>query len=449
MAAATVARRSVVAASLGNAMEWYDFTVYAFFAGYIARNFFTSDDPQSAMIGAFVVFGTGFVARPLGAVVIGLYGDRRGRKAALTLSIGTMGAGTLVLALTPSAEYIGIAAPILLLVARLLQGFSAGGEIGGAAAFLVEHAPPDRRGRYAAWLQGSMGVCNLVAAVAGVTITTALPESAVNDWAWRLPFILGLLIIPVGVYIRRQLPETEAFEQNNADAKQQRSPVLRLVREYRGQILTGFLFSVLWTICVYAFVIYGPTYYASTQTGLGFTARQTFLASLVGNVVLITGCVAAGRAADRLGAKRVVVAGALTLLVLPLPCLLWLHDQPTVPVLLVVHGLLCAGVSAFAGVAPSVLPRAFPVAVRATGVALSYNIAATLFAGFTPAIMAWATASVTPYAPALWVAIASVACLIAVPALFRQIASAEEREPHPPRMQGPVAAATERLDVGR
>jgi MHS family proline/betaine transporter-like MFS transporter len=415
-----VARKAIAAASFGNAMEWYDFSVYAFFASYLAQNFFRPEDPTSALISAFVVFGAGFVARPLGAVVIGSYGDRVGRKAALVLSIATMGAGILVLAVAPPYAVLGVGAPLLLLVGRLLQGFSAGGEIGGAAAFMIEHAPVERRARYAAWLQASMGIANLMSAVVGLTITTVFSESTVTEWAWRIPFVLGLLIIPVGFYTRRRLPEPAPFERAQAEPSRG-TPLRRLLAEHLDTLLLGFLFSVLWTVAVYAFVIYLPTYYRSPAVGLGFTARQSFLATVVGNVVLIAGCLLAGRLADRVGAKRVVLAGAAALLVVPMPCLVWLHAQPSTPVLLVVHTLLSATVAAFVGVAPATLPMAFPVGMRSSGTALSYNVAAIFFAGFTPALMTWATVRLTAYAPALWVALGSLVCLASASALFRRI----------------------------
>ncbi|WP_051580457.1 MFS transporter [Pseudonocardia acaciae] len=416
-----IAGRSIAAASFGNAMEWYDFSVYAFFASYVAQNFFRQGDATSALLSTFVVFGAGFIARPLGAVVIGMYGDRIGRKAALVLSIATMGAGTLILAATPPYVFIGIGAPILLLIGRLLQGFSAGGEIGGAAAFMIEHAPPERRARYAAWLQASMGISNLMSAIVGLAITTAFDEATVSDWAWRIPFVLGLLIIPVGLYTRRKLPEPEVFERERARRRDDTGPLRRLFAEHPGTLVLGFLFSVLWTVSVYAFVIYLPTYLRAPSVGLGFTAQQSFLATVVGNVVLVIGCLAFGRLADHIGAKPIVVAGSVALLVVPMLGLLWLHAQPSTPVLLVVQVLLSATVSVFVGVAPATLPMAFPVAVRSTGMALSYNVAAIFFAGFTPALMTWATVRLTVYAPALWVAVGSVACLAAVPALFRRI----------------------------
>lgn len=400
-------------------------SVYAFFATFIAANFFADGDSTAALLSTFVVFGVGFVARPLGAIVLGLYGDRIGRKAALTTTILLMGLGTLIIAVAPPYAAIGVAAPALLVLGRILQGFSAGGEIGGAAAYLVEHAPPSERGTYAAWLQASMGISNLMSAITGFTITSTMSTSTIHDWAWRLPFLIGLLIVPVGFYVRRRLPETEAFAQLSAEQGDESplEPLKALFTTHLSRLLAGAVFSILWTVCVYALIIYLPTYYSTKGIGLGFTSRDSFLASLVGNVVLVAGCVLAGRAADRLGAQRVLTWGVVAMLVVPLAALWWLHRQPTIPVLLAVHVILCANVSVFAGIAPSTLPRAFPAAVRSTGMALSYNIASIFFAGFTPALMTWATRSVSVYAPALWVTLAAITCLTVLPLLFRQIRS--------------------------
>ncbi|MER5437538.1 MFS transporter [Streptomyces sp. NPDC002790] len=426
-----VARRSVAAAAFGNAMEWYDFSVYAFFASYIAHNFFRDNNATSALMSTFVVFGAGFVARPLGAVVGGVYADRIGRKAALMMSIGAMGIGTFLIAVAPPVTLIGVGAPILLLIGRLFQGFSTGSEIGGAASFLIETAPADRRALYSSWLQASMGISNLLSALVGFIITSVFPESALQDWAWRIPFLLGLLIIPVGVYIRRQLPETEAFTEQDGTgqgAADEPGPLRVLLSQHRAALGTALLVSMLWTISVYAFLIYLPTYYKLPEAGLGFTAQQTFLASLVGNVVVLAGCLSAGRLADRVGTRPLLTGSAVAMIVLPTPCLMWLHAQPQVPVLLVVHMVLCGAVAGFAGVVSSVLPRAFPVRVRSTGLSLSYNIAAVFFAGTTPVLMTWATGELTVYAPTLWVVLGSVCCLAVLPSLYRQVQRVAEQE---------------------
>lgn len=414
-----VARRAVIAASFGNAMEWYDFSVYAFFATYIAANFFAKGDSTQGMLSTFMVFAAGFIARPIGAVVIGLVGDRRGRKTGLLMSLFAMGLGVLLIAVTPPVSVIGIGAPILLLLGRLLQGFSAGGELGSAAAFMIEQAPTDRQATYASWLQASMGVSNLMSALLGLTLTSVFDEDTVTSWAWRIPFVLGLALIPVGLYIRKDLPETQTFEEETTTAST-RSILTRLITRERAAFFSGLGFSALWTVAVYAFVIYGPTYYQKAP-GLHFHASDGYLASAVGNVLLIAGCVTAGRLADRIGRRRVATWSALALCVVPVVGLLVLHAAPHLPVLLVVHSLICVTVAAFVGVAPSTLPMAFPAPVRATGISVCYNIAAIFLAGFTPVMLTWAVPHVSVYAPALLVAICALITLAALPTLFRQI----------------------------
>lgn len=422
-----VARKSIVAAALGNALEWYDFSVYAFFASYIAGNFFAKGDAQQGLIATFVVFASGFIARPLGGVVLGMLGDRRGRKSAMLVSLFTMGISLAVIVFTPPEAAIGITAPVLLVIGRLLQGFSAGGEIGGAASFMIEHAPPGRRGLYTSWLQASMGISNLLAAIVGLVITSLLTDDQITQWAWRIPFIFGLLIIPVGLYIRKHLPETETFTQAVGNVDSPRRPLQTLLKEHWATLLAGFGFSVLWTVAVYAFVIFGPTYY-KIASGLEFTSNQTFLASLVGNIVLIGGCVAFGRLADVVGRKRVLQVSASVMVLLPLLLLLFLHAVPSLGVLLLVHSLLCLNVSAFVGVAPATLPQAFPASVRSSGVSISYNLAAIGFAGFTPSILTWAIDTISVYSPAILIAGGALASLASIPILFRSIQRQEVSE---------------------
>src|SRR3984885_15319144 len=193
-------------------LEWYDFTVYALFAGYIAGNFFPSHDANTRLLQTFLVFGLGFVVRPLGAVLIGNFGDRAGRKAALTLTILLMAAGNGVIAFSPTYASIGVGAPLLLLLGGVLQGFSAGGEVGGASAYLLESAVSKNRGRAASWLEASMGMANILGAMAAYSVTALLRADQVQSWGWGIPFIFGLAIAPVGLYLRRTLEETDAFQ---------------------------------------------------------------------------------------------------------------------------------------------------------------------------------------------------------------------------------------------
>jgi MHS family proline/betaine transporter-like MFS transporter len=222
-------------------LEWYDFTVYALFAAYVARNFFPpGEDAAANLLKAFLAFGLGFVVRPLGAVLIGNYGDRAGRKASLTLTILLMAVGTGTIAFAPTYAAIGLGAPLLLLVGRVLQGFSAGGEVGGATAFLAENAPPERRGVVTSWLEASMGMANILGALAAFSVTALLSAEQVLAWGWRVPFLFGLLILPAGLWLRRTLHETDSFqaeaERRRHDGQAVRSPLVEIFAEHKREL---------------------------------------------------------------------------------------------------------------------------------------------------------------------------------------------------------------------
>ncbi|MGC2033280.1 MAG: MFS transporter, partial [Steroidobacteraceae bacterium] len=335
--------RAIVATSIGNMLEWYDFTVYALFAGYIAGNFFPGDDKNTRLLKTFLVFGLGFVVRPLGAVLIGNYGDRAGRKSALTLTILLMAAGTGIIALSPTYAAIGIGAPLLLLLGRVLQGFSAGGEIGGATAYLLESAEPAQRGRVASWLEASMGMANILGALAAFSVTALLSTSEVQAWGWRIPFIFGLTIAPVGLYLRRSLDETDAFqaeERQRAHAAKPKAPLLEIFRSHGRSLFVGFCVAVLWAVAVYVLMIYLPTYVQRADT-FGFSAAQAFGASLIGNIPFVIGCVWFGSWSDRIGRRRSLALSAGLLFVAVLPLFLWLKADPTLPTLIIVQAIVC------------------------------------------------------------------------------------------------------------
>ena len=418
--------RAILAASIGNALEWYDFSVYAFFAIYISRNVFPNQGGAGALINAFLIYGVAFVARPVGAVLLGAYGDRSGRRAALTLSLILMAAGSLCIAVAPPYAVIGLGAPLLILCGRLLQGLSAGGEIGGAVSFLVEHAPPERRGAYAAWLQSSMGVSNILGALTGATLSAALTPEQLSSWGWRVPFVLGLSVAPVGLWLRARLEETPAFEA----AKRERSAVERGAgaRAERPQRLLTSLrdvfveqpralaiaagISIVWVVGVYTLLLYMPTY---VQRSLGFSPSQAFTASVVGNVAMAVGCVLAGRLSDRIGRTLTVRIGTLLLLVGTYPVLAWVVSTRTVTALFVGQTLFCAIVSVFTGSVPAVLAALFPARLRSTGVSLTYNFAAVVFGGFAPAVLTFLTESThNTMAPAFYVVGAAAVSLIAL-----------------------------------
>jgi len=413
--------RAILAASVGNLLEWYDFAVYAAFAIYIGANFFPQGAPGADLIKAFLVFGLGFVIRPLGAIVIGLYGDHAGRKAALTLTILVMACGTLVIAVAPSYAAIGLGAPVLLIGGRVLQGFSAGGEIGSAAAFLVEHAPDGKKARYTAWLQASMGMSNILGALVAFAVTASMPREEVVRWGWRVPFVIGLSIVPVGLYLRRALAETPAFRAQAPRLERERAvlPLVRVFRDNASALLIGFGISTLWAVAVYVLLIFLPVF---VQRAFGFSASQAFGASLVENVVFVSGCFAFGAAADRIGTARVMTLGAVALLVCIIPLFLWLDTARSMPVLIVVVAVLGGMVSSFVGLAPTLLSGLFPVAQRAIGLSLVYNAAFTIFGGFAPAALTWLTTTVagSALAPAWYVECAAAAALVALMAVRRR-----------------------------
>jgi MHS family proline/betaine transporter-like MFS transporter len=417
--------RAIVATSIGNMLEWYDFTVYALLAKYIAGNFFPGDDPDTRLLNTFLVFGLGFVVRPLGAVIIGNFGDRSGRKAALTLTILLMAVGTGIIAFCPSYATLGIGAPMLLTLGRVLQGFSAGGEIGGATAYLLESAEPERRGRIASWLEASMGMSNIVGALAAFSVTYFLGAGEVRSWGWRLPFIFGLLIAPVGLYLRRSLAETDAF-QAEADRRavtqsHGRVPLFEIFRHHGRTLFVGFCVAVLWAVAVYVLMIFLPTYVQRPDT-FNFSDREAFGASLIGNIPFVIGCVLFGSLSDRIGRRRSLFVSASLLLVLVLPLFLWLKADPTLSTLIIAQSIVCILVASFVGVAPAALSEIFPTGVRSTGTSLVYNAAFTLFGGFAPWILTWLTqrSGGSIYSPAWYVMLAAGVALIAIPFLGRR-----------------------------
>lgn len=428
---------AVVAASLGNMLEWYDFTVFALFAPYIAASFFPGGDPTADLVKTFLTFGLGFVARPLGAVVLGVYGDRAGRRSALTVTILTMAAGTGLIAVAPGYRSIGSAAPLLLLAGRLLQGFSAGGEIGGAAAFLVESAPAGQRGLFASWLEASMGLSNILGALMGVAVTGALGAAAVRDWGWRIPFFVGLLIAPVGLALRRTLHETPEFEAERERRRREgavRLPLAAVFADHARSLAAGTGLCIFWAVSTYVLIVFAPVY---AQRAFHFAPSQAFTASLVANVLFVASCFGAGALADRVGQRATLAIGAGALLAVMPALFAWLSSSPTLTVLIVMQSLLCVLVAGFVAAAPATLAALFPASVRSTGMSLTYNAAFTVFGGFAPAILTWLTRAGGSVSAPVWYV--GAAALIALAALAFS-APASNRGYTAPSRRSPEAA---------
>ncbi|CAN7526103.1 Proline/betaine transporter [compost metagenome] len=408
-------RKAIIAATIGNGLEWFDFTVYSFFAVIIAKLFFPTGDDLTSFLLTVATFGVGFFMRPVGAIVLGVYADRVGRKAALTLTILLMALGTAIIGLAPTYNQIGLWAPALIVLARLIQGFSAGGEVGGATAFLIEHAPDAERGAYASWQQASQGISFMLGAAMGALVTNGLSSEQIDAWGWRIPFLFGLLIGPVGMYIRSHLDEPPEFEARQAArkaAKVKFSPLTQVLRDHPREVLAGLGVTILWTVCTYVLVFYMPSY-AKQQLGLplGATFKST---ALCGAIILVL-CPLMGMLSDRMGRKRMLGIVALLIGVLAYPLFHWLNVSPSTQTLLQVQIVLGILLAAFTGPAPAVLAEQFPTEVRSTGLSLAYNFAVTIFGGFAPLIVTWLIESTqNKLAPAYYVIAAAVVSFIAL-----------------------------------
>jgi len=406
--------RAVFASAIGNALEWYDFTIFALFSIYIAHNFFPSTTESGDLIKALLGYGLGYVIRPLGAILIGVYADKAGRKAALTLTIMMMALGTLVIAIAPPFTAIGIGAPIMLLVGRMIQGFSAGGEIGGAAAFLVEHAPPEKKGAYASWLQASMAICNILGALVAYVVTSTMSADQITAWGWRIPFAIGLLIAPVGMWIRATLDETPLFERHIREHGAAKAPLLAVFSEAPADLLKGISVAILWVVATSALVVFMPVY---VQKAFGVAPSNAFIAALVGNVFMVIACVVSGSLSDRIGRKQMLIISAVLLAVAVHPLLWMIQASQTVGTAILVQSGFCIITGLFVGVAPAALSEIFPTRFRATGMSLCYTIAITVFGGFAPAILTWLAQNGSPIAPAWYVTAAGIVAFIAIPFL--------------------------------
>ena len=297
-------------------------------------------------------------------------------------------------------------APIVILAGRMLQGLSAGGEVGGAAAFLVEQAAPHERSRYAAWLQASMAGSNIIGAAVAFGVNAALSGEQVASWGWRIPFVIGLLIAPVGLWLRRKLdetPEYRAAERMPGHAAAG-SPVATLFRDHRRALVAGFAISILWAVAVYALVIFLPIH---VQRAFGISARDAFAASLAANVLFVAGSVGFGILADRIGRRRLMGASAAAMIVLFPLLMSAFAAAPTPGGLMAMQCVFCLLIAAFAAPAPAALAALFPVSVRATGMSITYNAAVTIFGGFAPAILTWLGAHGSGGLAPAWFAAAS------------------------------------------
>lgn len=384
-------RKVVIASVLGNAFEWFDFAIYGLFAVIIAKLYFPRGNDFASLLLTLGTFGVGFAVRPLGGVLLGLYGDRVGRKKALSLTIVLMSVGTGMIGLLPTHAAIGIAAPILMVLARLIQGFSVGAEFSGATTMLVEFAPANRRGFFGSFQMCSQALAFSIGALVVYLLTVNLAPHDLESWGWRLPFLLGILIGPVGWLIRSTVDESPEFvayanEVQSGKIKRVNTPLSTVFRDYPRAVLGTLGVSVVGTVSAYVFVFFLPIF---AKKQLGMSASDVNLSTFIGTLVILVFCPLAGYLSDRCGRKAVLLPAVVAYGIASYVLFKQLVNVPTFGSLLAVQIGVSFFMSFFWGPTPIVLTEVFPVSVRSTGAAVTYNLAVLIFGGLAPFVNTW------------------------------------------------------------
>jgi MHS family alpha-ketoglutarate permease-like MFS transporter len=394
-------KKAIAAATLGTIVEFADWIIYATFASLFSRHFFPAHNEKISLLSAFAVFAVGFVMRPIGGAVLGAYADRHGRKNGLALSVALMAGSSLVIAVCPGYAAIGMVAPIILVVARLVQGFAAGGEFGSASTFLIESSAPSRRGFTGSWQHFAVNAGVLVAAMIGYVLTSCISEQSMASWGWRLAFAIAGLMGFVALWVRLSVSETEAFKKTAGSHQHRRHPFLVLVGEHRRAALRVIGIAMAGNLSVYLWLVLFPTF-AHMRTGLPL--RDGFSASVISIVVSLVAIPFFGKLSDRIGRRPVLLAFAGGSAVFAWPSLHFLANDFWTDTVIVTIGMLLS--SGFTATCAAVMAEQFPAEIRATGVALPYAISATLFGGTLPYIVtAMSNAGFSDY---IWVYIAVV-----------------------------------------
>jgi len=410
-------RRLIVAATIGNVFEWFDFVVYGFFAVTLAEVFFPTGDPTVSLLVTFGAFGLAYLVRPLGAIVVGGYTDRAGRKSGLLLSMALMMIGTTLMAVTPGYATIGLAAPIIITLARLLQGFSVGGEFGSAVTFLAEHGG-GRRGFSASWQFATAGIITVLASLFGITLTTLLTHQELVDWGWRIPYFFGMLIGPAGLYVRSKVVDTPEFIEAEKPAT---IPVSDLLRRHPVAVLLAIGISIISNSSFYL-LLYIPTFGVKQ---LHLPQYTGFVATLIGGVILAIGCPLAGHWSDKIARPRLMLITCGLFVLTSYPAFYLMVAWPSLAACIIAVAWLQLVKAGYSGVLPSLLSELFPVETRAIGVSLGFSTAVTIFGGFAPLIATWLIArtgdSLSPSYYLIVTALLSFVALIAIQRRGRRV----------------------------
>jgi MFS family permease len=407
---------NVIQVSSGNFLEMYDFMVFGYFASAIGQTYFPTGDPFVSLMSSLMTFGVGFLMRPIGALILGAYIDRYGRRAGLILTLALMSVGTFGLAFTPGFAVIGIAAPLFIVFSRLLQGFSAGAELGGVSVYLAELATPGHKGFYVSWQSASQQAAVMFTALLGVILGAVLPVQALDQWGWRIPFFIGCLIIPVLFLLRRYLPETEAFRV----CKHRPSAVevwRTLIRNW-GIVLIGVMLVTMTTVSFYLITAYTPTF-GKHELRLAPAAYLTVTLCVgLSNFIWLP---VMGALSDRIGRIPILVAATVVTLLTAYPAMLWLTAAPSFNRLLIVELWLSFLYASYNGAMVVALTEIMPEEVRTTGFSLAYSLATALFGGFTPAICeSLIKVTGNQAMPGLWMSTAAAIGLVATLLIIRR-----------------------------
>ena len=409
---------TVLRVTSGNFLEMFDFFLFGFYATYISKAFFPAGSEFASLMLTFMTFGAGFLMRPLGAVILGAYVDQIGRRKGLILTLGIMASGTILIAFVPDYATIGMLAPFLVLVGRLLQGFSAGVELGGVSVYLSEMATPGNKGFYVAWQSASQQVAIMVAAALGYALSTYLSAAQIGSWGWRIPFVIGCLIVPFLFYIRRSLEETQEFL-----ARKHRPTTPEIFASIGKNwviVLMGMLLVVMTTVSFYAITVYTPTF---GKTVLKLTTTDSLIVTFCVAVSNFFWLPVMGAVSDRIGRKPVLMLFSALTLLTAYPALAWLVSAPSFGNMLMVLLWLSFLYGSYNGAMVVALTEIVPVSVRTAGFSLAYALATALFGGFTPLVSTWLIeATSNKAAPGLWMAFAGACGLLATIVVYRDSA---------------------------
>ena len=404
-------KRVALSSFLGNFIEWFDYATYSYFAVVISMVFFPNDDPTLALMQAFAVFALSFIMRPIGAIFWGSLGDKKGRKWALSTSIFLMTGATFCIGLLPGYQTIGLAAPALLLLLRMVQGFSASGEYAGAATFLAEYAPASKRGMYVSLVPASTAVGLLVGSFFATVMFAFLPESAVNEWGWRIPFLLSGPLGLIAHYIRTRLEDSKTYQEMHerveASTGGSGTPMRLLLTKYARPLIVSFGACILNAVGFYAVLTYLPVY---LDTVVGMDPTQSSMITTISLIAYIAFIFGSGHLSDKFGRKKMLITASVSFVVLTVPAFMMLNTGDFL-IVLVVELLMCACLTINDGTLASYLTETFPTEVRYSGFALSFNMANAIFGGTTALISTSLIAATgSNMAPAWYmVAIAAVA----------------------------------------